>query len=275
MRPVSALNQGAELGTNFVLTSARHFVVEHFNRNAQGFENQGHFSAQVLRAVHWRHGEIAALGCRTVTAVAAFQNLAAVPGCFVFVDFEADFAGFVGPTHAVEDEEFRFRTEESGIAQARRLQVGFSALGNRTRIAVVRLAVAWLHHVTLQEQRGFFEKRVDVGGIRVGHELHVRSFNALPAGNGRTIESVAGSELVFVECRDWHGHVLLFTTGIGETKVDKLDFVFFHHLHHVGDGLGHQILLLHSYKKVRLRFNAAFVPSSGTTSEKRRRAILP
>jgi hypothetical protein len=38
--------------------------------------------------------------------------------------------------------------------------------------------------------------------------------------------------------------VLLLTTGIGETEVNKLDFVFFHHIHHICDGLGHQILLL-------------------------------
>jgi hypothetical protein len=37
--------------------------------------------------------------------------------------------------------------------------------------------------------------------------------------------------------------VLPFATGIGETEVNKLDFVLFHHLHHVCDGLGHQILL--------------------------------
>jgi len=38
--------------------------------------------------------------------------------------------------------------------------------------------------------------------------------------------------------RNRHGHVLLFASGIGETEVNKLDFVLFHHLHHVCDGLG-------------------------------------
>jgi hypothetical protein len=37
--------------------------------------------------------------------------------------------------------------------------------------------------------------------------------------------------------------VLFFATGIGETEVNELDFVVFHHLHHVCDGLGHQVLL--------------------------------
>jgi hypothetical protein len=34
--------------------------------------------------------------------------------------------------------------------------------------------------------------------------------------------------------------VLFFASGIGETEVNKLDFVVFHHVHDVGDGLGHQ-----------------------------------
>jgi hypothetical protein len=37
--------------------------------------------------------------------------------------------------------------------------------------------------------------------------------------------------------------VLLFATGIGEAEVNKFDFVVLHHLHHVCDGLCHQILL--------------------------------
>jgi D-arabinose 1-dehydrogenase-like Zn-dependent alcohol dehydrogenase len=35
LRPVGALDQGAELGADFVLAGAGHFVVEHFDRDAQ------------------------------------------------------------------------------------------------------------------------------------------------------------------------------------------------------------------------------------------------
>ena len=48
------------------------------------------------------------------------------------------------------------------------------------------------------------------------------------------------AELVFVEVRDGHGDVLLLAAGVGEAEVDELDFVFLHHLHHVGNGLCHQ-----------------------------------
>ena len=79
-----------------------------------------------------------------------------------------------------------------------------------------------------------------VFGIR--HQQHVGRFDALPAGDGRAVEGVAGGELVFVEMRHRHGHVLFLAAGVGEAEVDELDFVLLHHLHHVCDGLGcHQV----------------------------------
>jgi hypothetical protein len=59
--------------------------------------------------------------------------------------------------------------------------------------------------------------------VRIGHQLHVGSLNTLPAGDRRTVESVAVLELVFVESADRHGHVLLLATGVGEAEVDELD----------------------------------------------------
>jgi hypothetical protein len=88
LRPVGALHQRAELGADFVLAGARHFVVEHFDRDAQRFEDQRHLGAHVLRAVDRGHGEVAALDGGAVAAVAAFELLAGVPGRFVFVDLD-------------------------------------------------------------------------------------------------------------------------------------------------------------------------------------------
>jgi hypothetical protein len=50
-------------------------------------------------------------------------------------------------------------------------------------------------------------------------------------------------ELAFVKLGQGHRDVLPLATGIGETEVNELDFVVFHHVHHICDGLGHQILL--------------------------------
>ena len=243
--PVSALHQGAETGADFVLASARHFVVEHFNRNAQRFENQGHFSAHVLRAVNGRHWEVTTFDRGTVTTVAAFELGARVPGCFVFVNLVEGVVGFSAPTHAVKNEKFWLGAEECGITNTGGLEVGFRALGNGAGITVIGLAVAGLHHVTGDDDGGFFEEGVDVGGVGIGHEQHVRSFNALPARDRRAVKGMARRELVFIKMGYRHRGVLLFAAGIGETEVNKFDFVLFHHLHHVCDGLGHQILLLH------------------------------
>jgi hypothetical protein len=51
--------------------------------------------------------------------------------------------------------------------------------------------------------------------------------------------------------------VLLLATGIGETEVNKLDFVFFHHLHHVCNGLGHQVLLGKALVEKKICLNKA------------------
>lgn len=143
------------------------------------------------------------------------------------------------PAHAVEDEEFGFGTEVGGIAQAGSLQIGFCALGDGAGIAVVGLAVTGFDHVALQNQGGLFEEGIDVGSVWIGNRLHVRGFDTFPAGNGRTVESMARGELVLVEVRHGHGHVLFLAAGIGKAQVHEFDLVILHHLHHVCNGLRH------------------------------------
>jgi hypothetical protein len=72
------------------------------------------------------------------------------------------------PLDAVEDEELGFRAEVGGVADAGGLQVGLGALGDRTRVAVVALAVGRLDHVAGDDQRGLVEERVDEGGSGSG-----------------------------------------------------------------------------------------------------------
>jgi len=142
----------------------------------------------------------------------------------------------------VEDEELGLRAEVGGVAHAGCLQVGLGALGNANGGRGRRtLPSPGSSTSQLQEQGGLFEEGVDVGGVGIGHQQHVRGFNALPASDRRTVKRVASRELVFVEVRHRHGDVLLFAAGVGEAEVNKLDFVFLHHLDHVCDGLGHQI----------------------------------
>ncbi len=240
LHPVGALQQRAELGTDFHLAGVRHLVVMHFDRNAERLEDQTHLGAHVLERVDRRRREVAALHRGPVAGVAVLVLLAGVPGPFLGLDLRETARHVVAPAHAVEHEELGFRAEERGVAQARGLHVGLGTLGQRPWVALVGLAVAGFDHVAGQEQRRLLEERVDVGGVRVRHQQHVRSLDALPASDRRPVERVARTELVLIEMGHRHGHVLFLATGVGEAEIDELDFVFLHHLHHVGDGLGHQ-----------------------------------
>jgi hypothetical protein len=109
-------------------------------------------------------------------------------------------AGHVGvPGDGVEDEEFGFRAEVGGVAQAGGLQVGLGALGDGTRAAVVALAGVGLDDVAGQDEGGLIHEGVDVGGVRVRHQQHVGGLDALPAGDGGAVEGMAVLELVIVE----------------------------------------------------------------------------
>ncbi len=117
--PVGALDQRAELGTDFALAGVGHFVVMDFDRHAQRCERQDHGRADVVQAVDRRHREVAALDGRTVTGGAlAFVLLASAPGGFSRVDLQVAAGHVDRPFDAVEDEEFGFRTEVGGVAQA-------------------------------------------------------------------------------------------------------------------------------------------------------------
>ena len=211
----------------------------HFDRDAQRFEHQAHLGAHVLEAVHRRHREVAALDGRPVAGVAVLVFLAGVPGGFFGFDLHEAARHVDLPAHAVEDEELGLGAEVGGVAQAGRLHVGLGALGQRARVAFVGLAVGGVDDVAGQDQRRLFEERVDVGGVGVGHQRHVRGFDALPAGDRRAVEGMAVVELVLVEGRQRHRDVLLLAAGVGKPEVNELDLVVLHHLHHVGNSLCH------------------------------------
>ena len=234
LRPVGALDQRAELGANFALTGSRHFVVMHFDRNAERFERQTHRRTDVVQAVDRRNREVAALDRRTVArAAVAFVLLTGSPGRFVRIDLEVAARHVDRPFDAVENEELGFRAKEGGVADAGGLEVSFAALGDRARVAVIAAAVGRVDDVAGQHQRRFVEEGVDISGRRIGHQLHVGRLNTFPASNRRTVEGVPILKLVFVEGADRNGHVLFLATGIGKAEIDELDVVFLDHLDYI------------------------------------------
>jgi hypothetical protein len=173
LQPVRALHERREPGADFVLALARHFVVVHFDRNADLFEQQTHFRADVLERVDRRDREVAALRARTVAGVAAVEFLRRRPRCFFRTDLDEAARLVRAPLDRVENEEFRFRTEVGGVAEARVLQVRFSALRERARVALVALAVSRFDDVAGQHESRFFVERVDEGRVRVRDQQHI------------------------------------------------------------------------------------------------------
>ena len=149
-----------------------------------------HLGADVLAAIDGRHGEVAALGARTMAEVAHLVVGTAVGGELGRVDLEAGVGGIDVEAHVVEYEELGFRAEEDLIADARRLHVGLGLLGDAARVALVVLAGGRLAHVAEDGDGGLREEWVEVGGGRIRHQQHVGRFNPLPTCDGGTVEGV-------------------------------------------------------------------------------------
>ena len=232
--PVGALDQAREQGADLALPGRRHFVVVHFDRHALLFECEAHRGADVLQRVHRRHREITALHRGPVAHVAAFHVFAGRPRRLGRLHAHRSAGHVDAPFHRIKYEKFRLRSEESGVADARRLQVSLGALGDRTRVAVVALAVGRFDHVAGQDQRRFIGERIHARAARVGHQQHVGGLDAFPAGNRRTVKGMAVGKFVVSENLGRHGYMLFLAPGIGKPQVNELDFVVLEHFHDIG-----------------------------------------
>src|SRR5690606_9838509 len=130
------------------------------------------------------------------------------------------------PFDAVEYEELVLGSEQGGIADAGGKQIVLGPLGNRARVTVVALHGGGLDNVAANDNGGFFGEGVDDGAAVVGHEDHVGLADALPAGHGRAIKHFAVFKKAVINDARGHGDMLLFPSGVGETQIHPLGFVF-------------------------------------------------
>jgi hypothetical protein len=79
-----------------------------------------------------------------------------------------------------------------------------------------------------------FEEGVDERRRGVGHQDHVRLVDALPSGDGGTIEHLAVAEQVFIDQPRGNRHVLLLAARVGEAQVRELHLLFLDELENVG-----------------------------------------
>ena len=103
-----------------------------------------------------------------MTQVAALVFLGRIPVGFLGIHLVENVAHLVAPFDVVEHEEFVFRAKISGIRNPGRLQVGFSALGQRARVAFVSFAGCGFQYIAGDIDGGFVGKRVEYrsGGIQ-------------------------------------------------------------------------------------------------------------
>ena len=221
---IRTLDQRIEAGADFALTGGRHFVVMNFDRHAHLLKDQTHGRADILQRIDRRHREIAALHARPMTDVAVIEYLGRVPRAFVGIDVKERTLHFHAPTHIVEDEEFRFRAKERGITHAGRFEVSLGALGDRTRAADVTLAGRRFDDIAADDEGFLFEERIHDGGGWVRHEDHVGLIDALPTGDGRTIEHLAFFEEFVVAFARRHGEMLFLALGIRKPDIDEFNF---------------------------------------------------
>ncbi len=233
LRFVALAHQSVELDPDLGLAGGGHFVMMYFGDQPHLFHAQTHGRANILLRIHRWHREIAALESGAMAEVAALVNPFGVPAGFGGIDLIETAADVRAPANVVEDEEFVFRPEERRVADTRRFQVSLGTTGQRTRVALITLHGVGLDHIASQDQGRLFEERIDAGGHRIGHQNHVRFLDALPTGDGRTVEHFAVLEHIFIHGADGHGDMLLLATGVRESIIHELDALFLDQLHHI------------------------------------------
>ena len=231
---VGFLGQRIRRHIDFALSGGGHFVVMYFELQTHFFAGHGHGSANVLLRVDGRHREVAALDGRPMTLVAVFVVLARIPGAFVGVHFVGAAVHARADGDLVENEEFVFRAEQRGVGDSGGFEIGLGALCQGARVALVALHGHRFDDVAAQVDRGFFVEGIDDGGGGVRHQNHVRLIDALPAGDGRTVEHLAVLEKALVHQARRNGDVVFLANRVGKAEIGELRFFFLDQFQNIG-----------------------------------------
>ena len=218
--------QTIETNPDLVLRG-RHFVMMFLDLDAARLHGGHHLGAQVERRIDGGYGKIAAFGAGTMSEVSLLVVARAVVGTLFGIDLSDDAMAVRGETHVVEDEELRLGTEVSGVGDPCRAHVVSCSRGDRTRIAVVKVAVRGVLDRADQDQRVLRCERIDEGCGRIGMQDHVRFVNVLPAGNRRAVEHHPLFEKRLVDRRDMLRRVVPLSAKVGKTQIDIVNFLVF------------------------------------------------
>ncbi len=170
-------------------------------------------------------GEVALLVADLVAGVRAVGLRAAGPLTFAAVDVVIRFVLVLIEADAVEDEEFRLRSEMSDVGDAGRLHVGFRFAGNVARILGIVFARDRILDVAGHRQRMQHE-RVNDGRFRLRHDEHVAFVDRLPTPHRRAVEAETLFKTPLGQGLDGDGEVLGRTGKVHETQINGPDFTF-------------------------------------------------
>jgi len=126
---VGHVHQGPKAHVNFALTSRGHFVMLALDGNADPFQGQHHFTADILERVRWGHGEITFLVPDFVARIWVFDP-AAIPLSFVRVNVVITLVCILIEAHIVKNKEFRLGPDVPDVGQAGALEIGFRLAGD-------------------------------------------------------------------------------------------------------------------------------------------------
>ena len=127
--------------------------------------------------------------------------------------------------NAVEDEELRFRAEESFVGESRGCQISLRAFRDVPGVAVVRLVRQRIGGVANHHQCGFRAERIHERRIRVGNQQHVGFVDRSPSPNRAGIESESFLERIFGEFVDRVADVLPDAGHVNKAKIENLRVV--------------------------------------------------
>ena len=157
--------------------------------------------------------------------IAAFIFRAAVGWQFDIVNFVIRRVVAVFKTHIVEHKEFGLWADIDSVANARGLQIGFGALGGRTRVATVQLASRWFNNVAEDDHHRRSREWINIYGVQIRLQDHVGFIDRFPAFNRRAVEHQTVFQLIFANNACAHCQMLPFALGVSEAHIDPLDFL--------------------------------------------------
>src|SRR5258708_27927346 len=112
----------------------------------------------------------------------------------------------------------------------------FGAFRQGTRIASVTLHGHRLDDIAAQIDGGLFVERIDDRSRRIGHQNHVRLVDALPSGDGRTVEHLAILEESLIHQSGGYGYVLFLTNSVSKAEIDEFCIFFYDEIQSIGGG---------------------------------------